>query len=181
MRQAQKRRVLFDPTFVPEESRRAYRLAAILFWSMLLALLCQRHVIAMGIITDKSMVPTLEDGSYVLVNKYVYYFSRPKRGEVVVLRNTAWRPEPYVKRVIALEGEALLIRAGHVYIDGRLLQESYAAGPTFPDFGPHRLAKGCYFVMGDNRVGSEDSRHFGDVCLSDIDGRITPNRWFAFW
>ena len=129
-----KRRVPFDWHFVPVESRRAYSLACILFWSILLYFGCQRYVVSLGVVAERSMLPTLTEESYFLVNKYIYYFVRPMRGDIIVLRSKTY--EEYVKRVIALEGETLLIAGGHVYVNGQVLPEPYVVGKTFPDWGP---------------------------------------------
>lgn len=176
-----RRRAWFDQRFVKEESRRAYRLAFILFWSLLLYFFCQRYVVSLGVVTDKSMLPTLPEGSYFLVNKYIYHVARPRRGDIVVIRGAAHESEEYVKRVIGLAGETLLIRAGAVYINGHRLIEPYAVGATFPDLGPLRLSKGMCFVMGDNRLRSEDSRAFGPVALRNLEGKISPGELFPFW
>ena len=173
-----KRRALFDWRYVREESRRAYRMACILFWSVLMFFFCQRYVVGMGVIAERSMLPTLSDGSYFLVNKYIYHVTRPKRREIVVLRRGAYETEEYVKRVIGLSGETLRLHAGRVYINGRLLDEPYAVGPTYPEFGPYRIEPGRYFLMGDNRAVSEDSRAFGTVPLRDIEGKISPGELF---
>lgn len=176
-----RRRALFDPHLVRTESRRSYRLAFILFWSILLTFLFQRYVISLGIITDRSMSPTLRDGEHVLVNKYIYRLTRPKRGEVVVLRRAAFETEEYVKRVVGLSGEKIAIRSGVIYINGRRLEEPYAVGETYPDQPPRHLGPREYFVLGDNRLSSEDSRHFGEVRLDQLEGRVTPDRLFEFF
>ena len=174
------RRAAFDRRYVREESRRAYRLACILFWSILLYFVCQRYVVSLGIVAERSMLPLLSEGEYFLVNKYIYHFVRPQRGDVVVLRRNAATSDQYVKRVIGLEGEVLRITSGRVYVNGRLLAEPYVLGGTFPDFGPYRIPVGSYFVMGDNREQSEDSRWFGSVALREIEGKIKPGQLFTF-
>ena len=176
-----KRRALYSPRFVKVESRRAYRMACVLFWSILSYSFCQRYVISIGIVRETSMAPTLSDGDYFLVNKYLYHMIPPRRGDIVVLRRGAAEPSQYVKRVIGLGGETLLIRGGVVSIDGRRLDEPYAHGGTFPDLGPYWLQPERYFVMGDNRTDSHDSRHFGSVARRDIDGGIAPGKLFKFW
>ena len=175
-----KRRAWFDWRFVSVESRWAYGLACILFWSILSFFFCQRYVVSVGVMTERSMLPTLVEGNYFLINTYIYHVARPKRGDIVVLRRGASFSEQYVKRVIGLAGEALLIRSGNVYINGHRLSEPYAAGNTFPDVGPYILPKDAYFVMGDNREESEDSRYFGAVALRDIEGQIKPGELFPF-
>ncbi|MGH7408660.1 MAG: signal peptidase I [Candidatus Methylomirabilales bacterium] len=176
--QGWKRRVFFDWRFVKTEHRRSYRLAFILFWSILMYFLVQRYVVSAGVVTDISMLPTLLEGNYYLVNKYIYVFGLPERGDLVVLRRDQFASEQYVKRVIGLPGERLLIRSGVVYINGRRLEEPYAPDPTFPDLGPLTIEEESYFVMGDNRPVSEDSRHYGTVPGSHIQGKIRPDRLF---
>ncbi|MBI3011355.1 MAG: signal peptidase I [Candidatus Omnitrophica bacterium] len=175
-----KRRAWFDWRFITGESRRAYGLACILFWSVLSFFFCQRYVVSLGVMTERSMLPALVGGNYFLINKYIYHVARPKRGDIVVLRRDLSSSEEYVKRVIGLEGETLLIWFGNVYINGHRLTEPYAVGGTFPNLGPYTLPKDTYFVMGDNREESEDSRHFGAVTLREIEGKITPGELFPF-
>ena len=175
------RRSVFDLQFVPVESRRSYRMACLLFWSILLTFFFLQNVISVGIVTDRSMLPLLSDGEYVLINRYMYHFAHPRRGDIIVLHRRVIDPERYVKRVIGLEGEMLFIRSGSVYINGHRLEEPYVMGKTFPNLGPIWLHQGQYFVMGDNRIESLDSRYFGLVTLHDIEGRITPGELFSFF
>ncbi len=163
------------------ESRRVYRLAFILFWSVLLCLLFQRYVVSFGIVAEQSMQPTLPDGSSFLINRYVYHFTTPSRGDVVALHSRAYESEELTKRVIGLAGEKVRIRLGKVYVDGHMLKEPYAVGWTGPDLGPITLGADEYFVMGDNRPRSEDSRHFGPVKARNINGKIAPGKLFPFW
>lgn len=175
-----KHRVLFDWRYVPEESRRAYRLACLLFWSILLWLVFQHAVIGVGIIHEQSMLPTLSEGSYFLINKYAYRVHHPARGDIVVIRPNPQLREQYVKRVIGLPAETLLIQGGAVYLNGHRLIEPYALGPTLPDFGPYHIAPQTYFVMGDHRAVSVDSRSFGAVFHDQIEGKIVPGELFSF-
>lgn len=177
---ARDRRGFLNWRFVWTEKRRVNRLAFIFFWSILMYFFIKAYVVSVGIVVDISMVPTLPEGGYYLVNRYIYHFTPPERGEIVVLRTNADAPQDYVKRVIALAGETITIKSGHVYIDGRRLVEPYALGSTFPDFGPYRIENDAYFVLGDNRRVSEDSRHFGPVPLKNIKGKIKPNELFPF-
>lgn len=79
---AWKPRAFFDSRFVKTEHRRAYRLAFILFWSILMYFLVQRYVVSAGVVTDISMQPSLPEGSYYLLNKYLYVFGLPERGHL---------------------------------------------------------------------------------------------------
>lgn len=178
---ARKNRAYFDWRYVPGEKRRAYRMACILFWSILMYFVIQRYVVSFDLVMERSMHPTLTEGQAFLVNRYIYHFGHPRRGDIVALRRDRFDSEQYVKRVIALEGELLMIRNGTVYVNGHPLSEPYAVGGTFPDYGPYRIAQGFYFVMGDHRIVSEDSRSFGPISRRDIRGRITPHRLFSFF
>ena len=175
-----KRRAFFSRQFVKEERRRSYNWALILFGSVIMTCIVQQNVISPGIVTDKSMLPTLKSGEYYLINKYIYHFRKPRRGEIVVLMPYKNSTDEYVKRVVALEGETLQIRMGRVYINGQPITERYALGNTTPNLGPMQIPKGAYFVMGDNRNNSWDSRNFGSVSLEDIDGTIHPGELFPF-
>ena len=178
--QGWKRRAFFDWRFVKSELRRSYRLAFILFWSILMYFLVQRYVVSAGVITETSMLPTLPEGNYYLVNRYIYLFAPPERGDIVVLRRDRFASEQYVKRVIGLPGERLQIKSGAVYINGRRLEERYAHDPTYPDLEAQTIEQETYFVLGDNRPVSEDSRHYGPVPFSQIEGKIGPDRLFPF-
>lgn len=174
------KRKFWDWRYIPEEKRRAYNWALILFGSLLMFFFFQRFVVNVSIIQETSMLPTLRHGEYYLVNKYIYHLTSPHRGEIVVLREIKYASDSYVKRVIGLGGETLMIRHGGVFINGRPLAESYAAGKTHPDLGPMVIEKDHYFVMGDNRSESYDSRDFGAVSIKQIDGKIDPSKWFPF-
>ncbi len=176
-----KSRKLFDSRFVRHESRRSYRLAFILFWSLLLFFVFQHTVICLGLVQDKSMLPQLTDGDTFLVNKYVYHFTAPQRADVVVLARNVYMEGQYVKRIVGLPGETVRIHNGRVYINEQLLSEPYTLGDTLPNFESLRLGEDEYFVLGDNRMVSEDSRHFGCVRRRNIEGKIRPGQLFTLW
>jgi signal peptidase I len=85
--------------------------------------------------------------------------------------------DPLIKRVIGLPGETIEIRDGHVYIDGRVLEEPYVEQLTFGNVSPRVISPDHVFVLGDNRGASNDSRSFGEVALSNVIGRA----WFRYW
>jgi len=176
------RRVFFHWRYVPFERRRGYRRwAVILVLSIPLFFFCERYLLSAGRVTDVSMLPTLTPGSYFLVNKYVYRFRRPRRGEIVVFRPPGKDRWYYVKRVIGLEEEILSISSGQVYVKGKALEEPYVLGITSPDLAPVAIPKRSYFLLGDNRPDSEDSRSFGSIPLDRIHGKIRPGRRFTLW
>ena len=176
-----RRRAFFNWRYVAVERRRPYKLwAAALLLSIPALFLIERSVVSTGKVTDISMLPTLDPGSYFLINKYVYRFSAPRRGDVVVLRPLNHPRWLYVKRVVALGGETISVAKGQVWVNSRLLEEPYVSGSTQPGMDPLRVPEGSYFLMGDNRPNSEDSRSFGPVPKERIVGKIKPKRLFCF-
>jgi len=126
-------------------------------------------------IDGASMEPNLHHDEYVIVDKVTYALSRPQRGDVVVFAREG-QPKDYIKRVIGLPGETIEISNGVVYVDGRLLDEPYAARSS-RSYPALRLGADEYFVMGDNRGNSTDSRDFGPIRPDDIVGRA----WIVYW
>lgn len=131
-----------------------------------------------------SMYATLDDNDYLIANKIDYRLHAPQRGDIIILRPPTDNSKDFIKRVIALPGEKLLIRDGVVYINGHKLDEPYLpeAWTTFnnwPGDGTDGRVMGAnqYFVMGDNRNRSQDSRIFGPIGRDRIDGRA----WFRIW
>jgi signal peptidase I len=131
-----------------------------------------------------SMYATLDDNDYLIANKIDYRLHLPQRGDIIILRPPTDNSKDFIKRVIALPGEKLLIRDGHVFINGRLLDEPYLpeAWTTLNNWPPtgsdgQLMRSNEYFVMGDNRNRSQDSRIFGPIGRDRIDGRA----WFRIW
>src|ERR1700686_1027557 len=126
-----------------------------------------------------SMAPLLSDQERIFINKFVYRFEPIERGDVVVFWYPLDRSKSFIKRVIALPGENVEIRRGVVYVNGKMVQESYVP-PQYADvsdYGPLRVPNGSYFVMGDHRISLNDSRVFGPVPSQFIYGRAV----FAYW
>jgi len=133
--------------------------------------------VARILVQSISMQPNLKEGDLVLVNRLVYHFSEPKRGEVIVFKNPV-NPEdvPYIKRIIGLPGDTVSIEQGRVYIDGQLLSEPYLQTTTLRG-GEYTIMEGELFVMGDNRNNSSDSRAWGNVPVDLIIGRAEAIYW----
>ena len=126
-----------------------------------------------------SMAPLLTDQERIFINKFVYRFEPIGRGDVVVFWYPLDRSKSFIKRVVALPGETVEIRQGRVYVNGKRLNEPYVP-PQFTDvstFGPVRVPPDEYFVMGDHRASSNDSRVFGPVPTHYIYGKAV----FAYW
>src|SRR5215467_8593792 len=120
-----------------------------------------------------SMAPLLSDQERIFINKFVYRFESIHRGDVVVFWYPLDRSKSFIKRVIALPGETVEIRQGLVFINGQEIREPYVP-PQYEDlsdYGPVRVPPNMYFVMGDHRISSNDSRVFGPVPSRFIYGR----------
>ena len=126
-----------------------------------------------------SMAPLLSDQERIFINKFVYRFEPIQRGDVVVFWYPLDHSKSFIKRVVGLPGESVEIRQGAVYVNGNIVPEPYVP-PQYEDlsdFGPVRVPKDNYFVMGDHRISSNDSRVFGPVASRFIYGRAV----FAYW
>ncbi|MDD6311792.1 MAG: signal peptidase I [Firmicutes bacterium] len=126
-------------------------------------------------VDGQSMVPTLKDSQLV---GYLRVGNDYEKGDIVAIKMPSG--DRYVKRIIATEGETIDIREGNVYVDGQKLDEPYIQGVTWPDLSeqsahityPYKVEAGKYFVMGDNREHSTDSRRFGAVVKGSIRGKL---------
>ena len=126
-------------------------------------------------IEGSSMEPNLHDGEYVLIDKVSYMLHTPERGDVIVFVRPGERD--YIKRVIGLPGDTVEVRGGQVVVNGVTLDEPYLNQPVHVDLAARQVEAKRYFVMGDNRNNSSDSRSFGTVSVADIIGRA----WVVYW
>ena len=126
-----------------------------------------------------SMMPSLEDQERIFVNKFVYRLEPIERGDIVVFRYPYDPSKSYIKRVIAMAGDHIRIDSGLVYVNGEAIDENYvpseyADARSYPDT---IVPPDCYFVLGDHRSMSDDSRRFGPVNQSFIYGKAV----FGYW
>ena len=154
-------------------------------WALVLALILRTFVVQAFWIPSGSMIPTLEGGDRVLVAKFWYSFTEPKRGQLFVFKYPVDPKRDFVKRIIGLPGETIEIRNGTVFINDQALREEYVknhdtfsltAGPIFPE-SPVKIPPNMYFAMGDNRPNSQDSRFWGFVPEQNIRGPV----FFRYW
>ncbi len=163
-----------------------FEIAVVLFLAFVLVYFFGEKVVNVG----ESMSPTLENGDTVLVNKLNYSITGPSRGDVVVFKphgneNTHY----YIKRVVGLPGETVEIKEGKIYIDGEVLEEELETEPV-QEAGVAaslvKLGEDEYFVLGDNRNNSEDSRSadVGDVLKKHMLGKawfvLSPKERFGY-
>jgi len=130
-------------------------------------------------VEGQSMAPTLEDQDRLIVNKLVYRIGEPRRGDIVMLYYPLNPDKSFVKRVIAEEGDTVRIVDGRVYVNDIPLKDDYVASEyrSHDDWGPSVIPEGYYFVMGDHRNNSSDSRHWGMVPKKYIIGKVQLRWW----
>jgi signal peptidase I len=126
-----------------------------------------------------SMAPTLEDHDRLIVNKLVYELGEPRPGDIVMLYYPLNPEKMFVKRVIAREGDTVRIVDGRVYVNDVPLHDDYVPAEfrSHDDYGPTTVQAGYYFVMGDHRNNSSDSRHWGFVPKKYIVGKVKVRWW----
>lgn len=129
------------------------------------------------VVEGQSMEPNLVNGQRLLVNKLAYRFSEPARGDIVVIDSPRGGAEKLIKRVVGLPGEIIELRGSRVYINGRLLEEYYHPYVGLRSYAPTLVPPDHYFLLGDNRDHSGDSRVWGSVPKSLIVGRA----WVSVW
>ncbi|MBD2664860.1 signal peptidase I [Richelia sinica FACHB-800] len=152
--------------------------------ALCLALLIRTFIAEPRLIPSESMYPTLHTGDRLVVEKVSYRFHPPTTGDIVVFtspdelqRRGYPANQAFIKRVIAKSGEQIQIKRGIVYLNGQPLDEKYIAEPPNQPFSAVTVPEGEFFVMGDNRNDSNDSRYWGFLPQKNIIGRAT----FRFW
>ena len=151
--------------------------------ALVLAFLIKTFVVGNFWIPSESMVPTIEVNDKVIVTNFSYWFEGPKRGDVIVFRYPLDTKKDYIKRCIGLPGETVEFRDSKLYVNGQLVEEPYLPeGLVFEDFGPIEVPEGQYFMCGDNRNHSSDSRVWGFVEKRLIIGKAQVIYWpFDRW
>ncbi|OGW13871.1 MAG: signal peptidase I [Nitrospinae bacterium RIFCSPLOWO2_12_FULL_45_22] len=170
-----------------------------LAYAIVLALFIRAFVVQAFKIPSGSMIPTLQIGDHILVNKFIYgikipftdkklfTFKEPKRGDIIVFRYPGDEDRDFIKRAIGLPGDTIEIRDKQVSINGKPLKEPYAifnehnilgnSGYSRDNYGPVKIPPHHLFVMGDNRDNSMDSRFWGFLDESKVKGRAFIIYW----
>lgn len=129
-------------------------------------------------VEGSSMEPNFSSGDYLIVDEISYQFRNPDRGEVIVLKNPTNDSEFFIKRIVGLPGEEVVIRGSRVYIDNELIEEEYLPeGLALKEDYVFSLNDEQYFVMGDNRLQSYDSRSWGPLSRDGIVGIVRVRFW----
>lgn len=170
------RRHVSDPGQVLPRRERVAFLVCLVLWSILSYVLISHHVISSAEIAGQSMCPTLLDGERYLVNRLMYKFGDPQPGDIVVVTFPG-TDGISVKRIVAVPDQVIRFAGLDVFVDGRKLSEPYLAPFTFTFQGnlpsdTYQVPPDMYFVLGDNRESSGDSRLYGPVARSDIKGMV---------
>ncbi len=191
------------------KKRLLWEYAEAIITALILALIIRAFIIQAFKIPSGSMIPTLLIGDHLLVNKFLYgtkipftdnkilVFRKPEKGDIIVFKYPENPQKDFIKRVIATEGDVIEEKNKVVYINGQAITEPYAhhydgnlrlsGFDPRDNFGPIIVPKDKFFVMGDNRDQSYDSRYWGFVDLKDIRGKALviywswdPNNWLRF-
>ncbi|MFW5786838.1 MAG: signal peptidase I [Halanaerobiales bacterium] len=132
------------------------------------------------VVDGDSMDPTLQNGERLFVNKFIYRFHPPERGDIIVFTPQGAPDSKYIKRVIGLPGETVEIKDGTTFIDGKPIKEDYIKESISGDYGPYEVPEKSVFVMGDNRNHSADSRYPEIVGFVDYD-TISGKAFWVYW
>jgi len=172
-----------------------------IFIAVLLALVIRQFAVQAFTIPSGSMMDTLLIGDYILVNKFLFGaevpftdfhlpgLRTPARGDIIVFKYPNDESRDFIKRIIAVGGDTIQVKDNQVYLNGKLQDEAYVRPGSFRDTGvsthcgylygcePLRVPEGSYFVMGDNRDNSQDSRYWGFVKREKIRGKAFLIYW----
>jgi len=151
--------------------------------SVIIALLITTFVARPTLVKQPSMYPTLHENDYLILDKISYRLHKPERGDIVVFKTSLKTAEGddknLIKRVIAVEGERIVVKDGRTYVNGEELKEDYINGSYKRGNVDMVVPEGKVFVMGDNREVSYDSRDMGPIDIKLIKGKILV-RLFPF-
>ena len=141
--------------------------------AIVLGLLMSKYMIANAQVPTSSMEDTVMAGDRIIINRLSYKFGEPERGDIVSFIYPDDGETLYLKRVMGLPGETIEGKNGVIYIDGKPLEQDFTQEVSYEDFGPYTVPEESYFMMGDNRNDSWDSRYWEHkfVKLEDIIGK----------
>ena len=145
--------------------------------AILIAIILNLFIVQPTKVRGESMEPTLHTDEYLLVEKISYRLHEPRRGDVVVFKYPRDEQENFIKRVIAIPGDTVEIDSGRVSINGQPIVEPYLLQLPRESMPLTEIPEGKLFVLGDNRLNSNDSRAFGMVSMGEVLGRA----WLRYW
>ncbi len=158
-----------------------FQWAAVLVIAVALALFINAFLIVNAQIPSGSMENTIMTGDRVFGNRLAYTFKDPERFDIIIFKYPDDESQLFIKRIIGLPGETVEIRDGHIYINGSdtPLEDVETKEPMEGSFGPYTVPEGCYFVMGDNRNNSRDSRYWEHTFVTEDE--ILGKAVFRYW
>jgi signal peptidase I len=129
------------------------------------------------VVRGASMEPTLHDNERLIANKISYRFETPERSEIIIFRPPLGIKRNYIKRIIGIPGDKIEIAKGEIYLNDKKLEEPYVKNRSYENMPPTIVPDNSFFVLGDNRPNSSDSRYWGFVPRKNVVGRA----WVVFW
>lgn len=162
----------------------AWEILEVVIIAVLVVLGVRALLVQPFLVSGSSMEPTFQNGDYILINEISYRFRAPERGEVVVFRFPQNESVFYIKRIIGLPGERVVVKNGEIKIFNQNHPEGFSLGENYLSIPMRKtdeknisLKDGEYFMMGDNRNASSDSRQWGPAKKSEIIGEV----WMRLW
>ncbi len=151
-------------------------------FAFLFSLTVRTYVAEARLIPTGSMIPTIKIGEKVLVDHLFYKLNGIHREDVVVFKPTdrlkaEGYTDDFIKRVIGMSGDVIKVVNGTVYVNDKPLDEPYLSEKPLQDYGPYKVPENYFFVMGDNRNKSYDSRYWGPVPMKNLEGRAVIRIW----
>ncbi len=128
-------------------------------------------------VSGLSMAPHIDSGEVVLINTMAYRIGHPARGDIVAFHHDGPTPEIFIKRIVGLPGDRVAIQNGTVVVNGAALVEPYVVFPDRRSFAPLTVPAGSFYVLGDNRADSDDSRFWGFVPQTQVIGKAVAGIW----
>lgn len=166
-------KVIRDSLEGQEKEKKKSAIRELISWALVIvmsigvALFLNGFVIVNARVTSGSMENTIMTGDRVLGLRFSYWFSEPQQGDIVIFKYPDDESQNYIKRIIGLPGDKVEIIEGLVYVNGELLNEPYLWEMPKGSFGPYEVPENHYFMLGDNRNNSRDSRYWNNKFVSD--------------
>lgn len=170
-----------EPDWEPSEKSELFQWILTFAIAVIIALCVNRFVLVNAEIPSGSMENTIMTGDRVFGNQLAYTFSEPKRFDIIIFRYPDDEKQLFIKRIIGLPGETVEIHDGQIFIDGSDTPLKDVATKEFMQgsFGPYTVPDNCYFVMGDNRNNSKDSRYWEHTFVTDDE--IVGKAFLRYW
>lgn len=146
--------------------------------AVIIAFCVNKFVIINAHVPTSSMDPTISINDKLIGNRLAYLFKNPERGDIIIFKFPDDESQIFIKRVIGLPGETIQIVEGELFIDGELIEEDYIKDSMHGNYGPYEVPDNGYFVLGDNRNVSEDSRFWKNTYVRK--NKILAKAWFRY-